>query len=71
MDPPALSKEKIESFEQEGYLIFPSFLTPEHSEQIVRDIDRLRELRTGGYRERNSETNGTALIITLPKRLRD
>jgi len=29
----------------------------------VQDIDQLRELRTGGYAQRNSDTNGSALVV--------
>ena len=61
-----LASEEIESFHCEGYLVCPGHLTPEHSQQVMDDIDRLKELRTGGYRDRNSEENGSALIVTLP-----
>lgn len=57
---------ETEFFHHEGYLICPGFLTPDHSEQVMRDIDRLKETRTGGYRERNSDENGSALIVTFP-----
>ena len=60
------STEEIEFFNHEGYLPCPGYLTPEHSKQVMRDIDRLKELRTGGYRQRNSDETGSALIVTLP-----
>ena len=62
----ALCTADIAFFEREGYLIFPRLLTPAHSERVMRDIDRLQAQRTGGYAQRNSEENGTALIITFP-----
>ena len=61
-----ITPEEIEFFHTQGYLPCPGLLTPGHSQQVIDDIDRLKELRTGGYRERNSDENGSALIITLP-----
>lgn len=51
---------------REGYLVFSGFLTPEHCARVMADIDLLEERRTGGYAQRNSEENGTALVITFP-----
>ena len=62
----ALSAAEITSFDREGYLIFPGLLTRAHSAQVMQDIDRLKAQRTGGYAQRNTEENGTALVITFP-----
>ncbi len=63
----SLSDAEIDQFQKQGYLIFPEFLSPDHSERVSRDIDELKVQRSGGYRERNSETNGTARIIAFPE----
>jgi hypothetical protein len=64
MSTPTLNEIKF--FHREGYLPCPALLTPEHSQRVINDINRLKELRTGSYRERNSDDNGSALIVTLP-----
>ena len=51
------------TFKYQGYLICPEFLTIEQAKAVVQDIDQLRELRTGGYAQRNSDTNGSALMV--------
>ena len=47
MDLTGLTTEETNFFTNQGYLIFPEFLTPDHAELVIEDIDRLRELRTG------------------------
>ena len=66
MDLTGLTTEETNFFTDQGYLIFPEFLTPDHAESVIQDISRLRELRAGGYAERNTDANGSALVVTLP-----
>ncbi len=61
-----LSNVEIDLFENQGYLIFPNFLSAKYCARITRDIDQLIEQRTGGYADRNSDANGTARIISFP-----
>ncbi|HIN32083.1 TPA: hypothetical protein EYM82_24730, partial [Candidatus Poribacteria bacterium] len=61
-----LSNVEIHLFKNQGYLIFPNFLSAKYCARITRDIEQLIEQRTGGYADRNSDANGTARIISFP-----
>eukprot|EP01045_Picozoa_sp_COSAG04_P043260 COSAG04_NODE_14093_length_580_cov_21.212058_2_plen_71_part_01 len=46
----SLEAESLRRFDEEGYLVFPGFLAPDHISQLVADMEQLPLLGEGPSR---------------------